>query len=46
MALKTRHIEQNMNQISKYMQTRTLKPDTKYLEKWQKTIDTNSINDK
>ena len=39
MALKTRHIEQNMNQINKYMQTRTLKPDTKYLEKWEKTVD-------
>jgi hypothetical protein len=39
MALKTRHIEQNMNQINKYMQTRTLKPDTKYLEKWDKTVD-------
>jgi hypothetical protein len=34
MALKTRHIEQNMKQIQ-----RTLRPDTKYLEKWDKTID-------
>ena len=33
MALKTRHIEQNMKQIQ-----RTL-PDTKYLEKWEKTVD-------
>jgi len=39
MALKTRHIEQNMKQINKYMQTRTLKPDTKYLEKWDETVD-------
>jgi hypothetical protein len=39
MALKTRHIEQNIKQIKKYMQTRTLKPDTKYLEKWEKTVD-------
>ena len=34
MALKTRHIEQNMKQIQ-----RTLRPDTAYLEKWDKTID-------
>ena len=34
MALKTRHIEQNMKQIQ-----RTLRPDTKYLEKWDKTVD-------
>jgi hypothetical protein len=34
MALKTRHIEQNVKQIQ-----RTLRPDTKYLEKWDKTID-------
>ena len=33
MALKTRHIKQN-KQIQ-----RTLRPDTKYLEKWDKTID-------
>ena len=39
MALKTRHIEQNIKQIEKFMQTRTLKPDTKYLEKWDKTVD-------
>ena len=38
MALKTRHIEQNMKQIKKYMQTRTLKPDMKYLDKWDKTV--------
>ena len=34
MALKTRHIEQNIKQIQ-----RTLRPDTKYLEKWKKTVD-------
>ena len=34
MALKTRHIEQNMKQIQ-----RTLRPDTAYLEKWDKTVD-------
>ena len=34
MALKTRHIEQNMKQIQ-----RTLRPDTKYLEKWDKIVD-------
>ena len=39
MALKTRHIEQNIKQIEKFMQTRTLKPDTKYLEKLDKTVD-------
>ena len=39
MALKTRHIEQNIKQIEKYMQTRTLKPDTKYLDKWNETVD-------
>ena len=39
MALKTRHIEQNIKQIKKYMQTRTLKPDTKYLDKWNETVD-------
>ena len=33
MALKTRHIEQNKQT------QRTLRPDTKYLEKWDKTID-------
>ena len=38
MALKTRHIEQNIKQIEKFMQTRTLKPDTKYLDKWDKTV--------
>ena len=48
MALKTRHIEQNMKQINKYMQTRTLKPDMKYLDKWDKTVskvhwETNSL---
>ena len=39
MGLKTRHIEQNIKQINKYMQNRTLRPDTKYLEKWDKTVD-------
>ena len=34
MGLKTRHIEQNIKQIQ-----RVLRPDTKYLEKWDKTID-------
>ena len=38
MALKTRHIEQNIKQIEKFMQTRTLKPDMKYLDKWDKTV--------